>query len=109
MTLCIFMYFIKFIFLLLFLTLWGCRDERSPSVIEINTVPPPFDINGRYPYVVWVNGERVDMSRGDVLALVKKIGKENIKMAESSNIHKGWLYSYLRGDPANEFESKKRR
>ena len=100
---------IKFILLLTLLTLWGCRGDRSPSVIEINTVPPPFDVNGRYPYVVWANGERVDMSRGDVLALVKKIGKENIKIVESSDIHKGWLYSYLRGGPTNEFESKKRR
>ena len=92
-------YFIYFIF-------WGLRSKRN--TIEINSVPPPFDIDGRHPYVVWVNGERVNMPKKDIIALVNKIGKENIKRADSKDIHRGWLFSHLKGDPSNEFERKQR-
>ena len=86
----------------------GC-SQRQTQVIEINSVPPPFDVNGLMPYVVWVNGCRVEMPKKDVMVLVSKIGKENIKTAKGNDIHRGWLYSYLKGDPSNELNSKKER
>lgn len=89
------------------LLLGGCAQKEIPF-IEINSVPPPFDIDGRYPYVVWVNGERVSMPKKDIVSLVNKIGKENIKRADTGDIHRGWLFSHLKGDPSNEFEQKQR-
>ena len=85
----------------------GCSQTQT-QVIEINSVPPPFDVNGVMPYVVWVNGSRVDMPKKDIIALVNKIGKENIKRADTGDIHRGWLFSHLKGDPSNEFERKQR-
>jgi hypothetical protein len=93
--------------ILLVLLLGGCAQKEIPF-IEINSVPPPFDIDGRYPYVVWVNGERVSMPKKDIVSLVNKIGKENIKRADTGDIHRGWLFSHLKGDPSNEFEQKQR-
>jgi hypothetical protein len=86
----------------------GCSQTQT-QVIEINSVPPPFDVNGVMPYVVWVNGSRVDMPKKDVMVLVSKIGKENIKTAKSNDIHRGWLYSYFKGDPSDELNTKKER
>jgi len=83
----------------------GCSQSQT-QVIEINSVPPPFDVNGLMPYVVWANGRRVDMPKKDVMVLVSKIGKENIKIAKGTDIHRGWLYSYFKGDPANELDSE---
>jgi len=93
--------------ILLILLFGGCAQKEIPF-IEINSVPAPFDIDGRHPYVVWVNGERVNMPKKDIVALVNKIGKENIKRADTGDIHRGWLFSHLKGDPSNEFEQKQR-
>jgi len=93
--------------ILLILLFGGCAQKEIPF-IEINSVPPPFDIDGRHPYVVWVNGERVNMPKKDIIALVNKIGEENIKRADSKDIHRGWLFSHLKGDPSNEFQQKQR-
>ena len=71
------------------------RAQTIPARIEINAVPTPFDADGRLPYVVWVNGARVDLPREEIVALVKKIGKENIKAPNNKDIHMGWIFPYL--------------
>ena len=96
------------VFLLFLLFFSGCAQKQA-RIIEINSVPFPFNINGTQPYVVWINGRRVDMPNKDVMILVSKIGKENIKTAKSKDIHRGWLYSYFKGDPSNELNTKKER
>lgn len=68
----------------------GCLKPKT-QIIQINSIPPPFDVGGRFPYVVWVNGQRVDMPQKDILLLVEKIGKENIKPSNKKDIHIGWL------------------
>ena len=72
----------------------GCAQKAIPF-IEINSIPPPFDVNGRRPYAVWVNGQRVEMPKKDIMVLVNKIGKENIKPADTNDIHRGWLFSHF--------------
>jgi hypothetical protein len=64
----------------------------GPILMEVNSVPPPFDLNGRLPYVLWVNGVKVDLPRGDLAYLVSKIGAGNIKPIEMQDIHQGWLW-----------------
>jgi len=77
----------------------GCfKPSLEQQVIEINSIPPPFDVNGRFPYVVWVNGKRVDMPQKDILVLVEKIGKENIKPSNNKDIHIGWLTPHAKSD-----------
>ena len=89
--------FLKFssLFILLFS---GCVKTKT-KVIEINSVPFPFNINGTQPYVVWVNGGRVEMPHKEIISLVNRIGEENIKRADPKDIHRGWLFSHLKGDP----------
>ena len=59
------------------------------TLIEINSIPHPFNVNGIHPYVVWVNGQRVDLPRDEVLSLINKIGAENIKPPSNKDIHLG--------------------
>ena len=66
----------------------------SPTLIEINSVPPPFDLGGDDPYVVWMNGKKVNLPKSDVVALVNKVGKENIPPIDVADIHKGWLWPH---------------
>tara|TARA_B100002019_G_scaffold287061_1_gene298474 strand:- start:430 stop:762 length:333 start_codon:yes stop_codon:yes gene_type:complete len=84
----------------------SCRSKSTPEVIiidppnhpvavEINSVPPPFDMNGYYPYVVWVNGKRINLPKKDLLMFVDKFGKDNIPKVTAKDIHQGWLYPYF--------------
>jgi hypothetical protein len=100
-------------FVLALLTLCGCthpinkgvekitEEERfvkinknprlPPILIEINSIPHPFDVAGTFPYALWVNG--MGISNPDQAALseiIKKIGKENIPPIDMRDIHKGW-------------------
>tara|TARA_R110000772_G_scaffold84506_2_gene178322 strand:+ start:183 stop:512 length:330 start_codon:yes stop_codon:yes gene_type:complete len=92
---------------LVFLSFGGCVQKPIPF-IEINSIPPPFDVNGIRPYAVWVNGQRVNMPKKDIMTLVKKIGKENIKPANTDDIHRGWLFSHFSEPPTNEPLGRKR-
>jgi hypothetical protein len=76
------------------LILGGCAPTQHP-LIEVNSVPFPFDVDGLHPYVVWVNGRRVNMPKHEILDLVKKIGKENIHPSTNKDIHVGWLTPHL--------------
>jgi len=93
----------------LFLLVCGGCVKTKTKVIEINSVPFPFNINGTQPYVIWVNGRRVNMPHKDIKSLVNKIGKDNIKRADLKDIHRGWLYSYFKGNPTNELNGKRER
>ena len=65
--------------------------EEQPIFVEINQVPPPFDLAGNHPYVVWINGARVRIPEEYVHPIIKKVGKENIKPIDIPNMHEGWL------------------
>ena len=89
-------------FCLIILLLCGCSVSQeaplkldSPVALEINAVPPPFNMAGHYPYVVWMNGQRVQLPKKDILLLVEKVGAQNIPMANQEDIHRGWLFPYF--------------
>ncbi len=69
--------------------------EKELVLIEINSIPPPFDVAGNNPYVLWVNGCRIDMSKKDLIEFVNKIGMENIEPMQTSDIHKGWIQPHF--------------
>lgn len=64
----------------------------TPMFIEINSKPPPFDLGGATPYVLWVNGERFHLPPSELIYLVNKIGANKINNTNVADIHKGWLY-----------------
>jgi hypothetical protein len=70
-------------------------SETEPVLMEINSVPPPFDLNGRAPYVLWVNGVKTDLPKEDLEYLVAKVGVENIKPIRIVDIHQGWLWPHF--------------
>tara|TARA_Y100000356_G_C11110038_1_gene209112 strand:- start:164 stop:544 length:381 start_codon:yes stop_codon:yes gene_type:complete len=65
---------------------------EPPLLVEINSVPPPFDVKGHIPYVLWINGMHISRPDQKALsAIVNKIGRENIPPINTKDIHKGWL------------------
>jgi hypothetical protein len=95
----------KFILTLSCLITISCSQQRNASyspysdreaivLIEINSVPPPFDINSKNPYAVWINGKKVDPPIEYIEALVHKVGEENIPKINKKDIHKGWLHPW---------------
>ncbi|MBN86255.1 MAG: hypothetical protein CL885_01895 [Dehalococcoidia bacterium] len=77
-------------------------------LMEINSVPKPFDINGNDPYVVWINGKKVDPPMEYIEALVHKVGKENIPELNMEDIHGGWLHPmYLKLNRAEERKNQR--
>ena len=87
----------KYILIFLILFSSGCLQSNNTKgySIEINSVPPPFDLNGHAPYVLWINGKKVDLPKEDLLALVNKVGVEKIPKINPLDIHKGWLWSHF--------------
>ena len=59
--------------------------------VEINQVPPPFDIGGLDPYVIWINGKREKVPVHYIKPIIEEIGMENIKALDIPNLHDGWL------------------
>ena len=91
--------------IILALLIFGCLQREMPErhmstkevqsiMIEINNVPPPFNLNGNNPYVIWMNGKRVNLPKEDLKELVNKVGAENIPKINKGDIHKGWLYPH---------------
>ena len=67
------------------------KPEREVILIEINSVPPAFDLAGNHPYVLWINGVKINAKKQDIINFVNKIGMENIKPMTTSDIHNGWI------------------
>ena len=109
----------KFILALSYLITVGCSQQRNaglslspsetPVLIEINSVPSPFDINGKDPYVVWVNGRKVDPPKEYIEELVEKMGAENITKSEGEDIHEGWLWPRNSSPSENRAATKRLR
>ena len=66
--------------------------NKAPILIEINNVPPPFDVAGNFPYVLWINGMYI--SNPDYKALhsiINNIGEDRIPGINPKDIHEGWI------------------
>lgn len=70
--------------LLLCVLLCGCESTTRKQYIQeyvnvpiteiqINAVPKPLDIDGLYPYVVWVNGKHSGLLPGEAKALAQAL------------------------------------
>jgi len=61
--------------------------------IQINAVPKPLDIDGFYPYMVWVNGEPSGLNPGQAKALAIALGLPIHEKPTHYAIHdgEGWL------------------
>ncbi len=87
----------------------GLYYTSVPMFIEINNVPPPFDVAGNFPYVLWINGQRVPYAPvKELTAVVDKVGRSEIKEIQYADIHKGWLYPHMSPPPHDEPETQGR-
>lgn len=75
-------------------------------LMEINSVPEPFDVAGSYPYVLWVNGRRFNVPMQELKGIVAQIGKENIPPIDNNDIHKGWMRSFFAVDDADFIQNQ---
>ena len=73
--------------------------RSQPVFVEINQVPPPFDLDGHDPYVLWVNGARVRIAKEYLHPIIEHIGKENIKPIDIPNMHDGWIEPHFFSQP----------
>tara|TARA_Y100000592_G_C5412532_1_gene288835 strand:+ start:481 stop:903 length:423 start_codon:yes stop_codon:yes gene_type:complete len=66
--------------------------KEETYLMEINSVPPPFDIAGNFPYVLWINGKHIPSPpHKDLNNVIAKVGKSNIPSIDPVDIHKGWI------------------
>ena len=67
---------------------------KEAKDIQINSLPHPFNLNGNFPYAVWVDGNRVPLSPGESLALAKSLNLEFKQPNNTASIHngEGWLF-----------------
>lgn len=64
------------------------------SDIQINPIPHPFNLNGLYPYAVWVDGKRLRLNRNELNNLVVYLDLKFSQPKDTEKIHKGegWVY-----------------
>ena len=65
--------------------------------IEINSVPPPFDVDGMHPYVLWINGKKMNISKVKrrLADIVNSYENGEIQAPPHLDIHQGWMKSHL--------------
>ena len=70
--------------LLFAILLCGCESTKQKQYIQqyvnvpiteiqINAVPKPLDVDGFYPYMVWVNGKHSGLNPGQAKALARAL------------------------------------
>ena len=62
--------------------------------IQVNTIPHPFNINGRMPFAVWVDGQKLPINSKESKAIVQALDIKFKQPKDTAQIHRGegWLY-----------------
>ena len=67
--------------------------------IQINSIPHPFDVNGNFPYAVWLDGERVNLNLNESANLFKILKtKKTTRSASNTRLPNGWQRPYVLND-----------
>lgn len=69
-------------------------STKRLAEIQINPIPHPFSVNGEVPFVIWVDGKRLQLSNSEIKQLTKSL---NIKYQVPNNTAEinqgaGWQY-----------------
>ena len=64
--------------------------------IQINSIPSPLNLNGNIPYVIWVNGEKLNLDPLEVKKLAESLNIKYSPPPNTAKIHsgEGWLYPF---------------
>ena len=73
----------------------------SPNIlnageVQINRLPHPFNLNGRIPYAIWVDGKRVNLNPTQIKVLAQSLNLKFSQPLNTANIHngEGWVFPY---------------
>jgi hypothetical protein len=89
----------KLLILLISIAFYGCNVTKSKNntiskyiqgpinEIQINPVPQPFHMT--HPYVIWVNGERLPMSRQDIILVANEFNLSLEPPEDTAELHNG--------------------
>jgi hypothetical protein len=75
-------------------------DTPAPNYIpdiksvQVNTLPSPFNINGKLPFAVWVDGKKLPMNSKQSKMIVQTLNIKFVEPKNTAQIHsgEGWLY-----------------
>ena len=61
--------------------------------IQINSIPPPLNVNGKLPFTVWVKGKKLHLDSKKLQGLKEYLSREEENANNIADIHsgKGWL------------------
>ncbi len=61
--------------------------------IQINSIPPPLDLNGKLPFSVWLNGKQLTLDSEKLKEVKKILGIKEENPNSIAGIHSGmqWL------------------
>ena len=73
----------------------------SPNIlkarnVQVNRLPHPFNLNGRIPYAIWVDGKRVNLNHTQIKVLAQSLNLKFSQPLNTAKIHngEGWIYPY---------------
>lgn len=72
----------------------GLQAAQTTPGVQVNSLPHPFNLNGRMPYQVWVNGERLPLNGDKANQIVELLDIGPFEQPEDTfEIHsgQGWL------------------
>lgn len=77
--------------------------------IQINPLPHPFNLDGRMPYAVWVNGERMRLNSEETRNLAKALNLKFEQPKDTAEIHNGagWQYPLVLKNGSKNTNSRK--
>ena len=62
--------------------------------IQVNRLPHPFNVNGRVPFQVWVDGTRLPLNSNEAIAITKSLNLKFTQPEDTAEIHsgEGWIH-----------------
>lgn len=69
-------------------------SKKGLAEIQINPIPHPFSLNGQVPFVVWVDGKRLQLDHSEIIELTKSLNIKYEAPKDTAEIHQGagWQY-----------------
>lgn len=69
-------------------------STKRLAEIQINPIPHPFSLNGQVPFVVWVDGKRLQLDHSEIIQLTKSLNIKYETPKDTAEIHQGagWQY-----------------
>lgn len=66
---------------------------RNANEIQINSMPSPFNFNGRFPFAIWLNGKQIPADSSQIKKIKEILNLQEVDSSKIAEIHsgRGWL------------------